>query len=172
MRVGVKVVWGVISGILGEVHGNAWGDLLYPANFKLDKGHPKEKAGPFGLKSAPNGLQQTPFGPHALINRSSLKPQSLPPPPLLPSPTSIPETHAALPNVVPPPPTFGDLLSCIMDSPSHGASTPHKRPPPEHDIALRGSKRPRIDSLNTFMRSHQPNIPEIFDVSMTRSLVY
>ncbi|KAJ3806013.1 hypothetical protein F5876DRAFT_69297 [Lentinula aff. lateritia] len=25
MRVGVKVVWGVISGILGEVHGNAWG---------------------------------------------------------------------------------------------------------------------------------------------------
>ncbi|KAJ3886095.1 hypothetical protein GG344DRAFT_69958 [Lentinula edodes] len=49
-------------------------DLLYPANFKLDKRPPKEKAGerdirierPFGLKSAPNGLQQTPFGPHGL----------------------------------------------------------------------------------------------------------
>ncbi|KAJ3858967.1 hypothetical protein EV359DRAFT_86964 [Lentinula novae-zelandiae] len=148
-------------------------DLLYPANFKLDKGPPKEKAGEQDIRIKRNFICI-----HELLERDHSASSQL----LMAfnklhsdlTPSSI-ETHAALPNVVPPPPTFGDLLSRIMDSPSHGASTPHKHPPPEHDIALRGSKRPHIDSLNTFMRSwkiHQPNIPEIFDVSMTRSLVY
>ncbi|GAW04366.1 hypothetical protein LENED_006147 [Lentinula edodes] len=255
-------------------------DLLYPANFNLDKRPPKEKAGERDIRiernfirihqlltedqSASNQLLtalnklQSDFT--NFINRSNLKPEALPQPPRrpspipqplaepprLPSPTPIPQILSSSPDV-PLPLTSRDLLSRITDAPSHGATAPLKRPPLDHDIALRASKRPRIvtphqlghspsaimvaparwslptssfsiiaainrwraffeargaslpvpdfaehleptdcgsyvvrlsfteSSLNTFMRSwktHQPNIPEIFDVSMTRSSVY
>ncbi|KAJ4487023.1 Endonuclease/exonuclease/phosphatase [Lentinula edodes] len=158
-------------------------DLLYPANFKLDKRPPKEKAGERDIQiernfihihllltqdqSASNQLL-TAFNKlqsdlTSFIDRYNLKPEPLPQPPRppspipqpLPPPTPIPETLASPPEVAPLPLTFRDLLSCITDSPSHGDAAFHKRPPPDHDIALRAPKRPRIDTPHQL--GHSPS---------------
>ncbi|KAJ3927051.1 MAG: hypothetical protein NXY57DRAFT_965873 [Lentinula lateritia] len=147
-------------------------DLLYPANFKLDKRPPKKKqlltqdqSASNQLLTALNKLQSDLTG---FINRSNLKPEALPQPPRrpspipqllaepprLPSPTPIPQILASPPDVALPL-TFRDLLSRITDSPSHGAAASQKRPPLDDDTAPHAPKRPRIDTPHQL--GHSPS---------------
>ncbi|KAJ3893197.1 hypothetical protein GG344DRAFT_75186 [Lentinula edodes] len=165
-------------------------DLLYPANFKLDKRPPKEKAGERDIRieqnfirihqlltqdqlasnqllTALNKLQSDLTG---FINRSNLKPEALPQPPRRPSP--IPQPLAEPPRLPSPTPTPQILASppdvvlplTFRDLLSRITDSP------SHGAAA-SQKRPRLDDDTAPRAPKRPHIDSPYQLGHSPSAI-